>query len=79
MWCHSTMIIVLVATRPNAKLNVQDLNDALENQERLDRLPDTIETNVIYRLALASNTKGQSFYSSSSRKRVFLAFRCIQS
>ena len=48
----------LVATRPRAKLNVQELHDALENQERLDRLPDTIETNVIYRLALASNTKG---------------------
>lgn len=58
MCCHPVMNSFLVATQPNAKLNVEDLDGALDNQERLDRLADTIETNVVYQLALASNTKG---------------------
>ncbi|CAF3427623.1 unnamed protein product, partial [Rotaria socialis] len=39
------------------KIPVSDLYEALQHNEKLDKIPDTIETNRIYRLALASNTK----------------------
>ncbi|CAF1614827.1 unnamed protein product [Rotaria magnacalcarata] len=41
------------------KIPVSDLYEALQHNEKLDKIPDTIETNRIYRLALASNTKGK--------------------
>ncbi|CAF3364813.1 unnamed protein product [Rotaria socialis] len=39
------------------KIPVSDLYEALQHNEKLDKIPDTIETNRIYRVALASNTK----------------------
>ena len=57
MWPLVT-IFVLVTARSDKKLTVEDLNSALENDERLDKLPETIEAGVIYRLALALNMKG---------------------
>ena len=55
---QSLILFVLVTERSNSKSTVEDLNGALEKNERLDKLSKTIDTGVIYRLALASNTKG---------------------
>ncbi|CAF1665718.1 unnamed protein product, partial [Didymodactylos carnosus] len=54
--------------RSNSKLDIEDMHHALQNNEKLGQLPDTIETNVIYRLSLASNTKGESQCSHESIK-----------
>ena len=48
------------------KLCLADFRQALHHNEKLDKLPETVETNTIYRLALASNTKGElQFYQCS--------------
>ncbi|CAF1596322.1 unnamed protein product [Rotaria sp. Silwood1] len=44
--------------KSNVKISIEDLNFALLHGEKLEKLPDKIEVNVVYRLALASNIKG---------------------
>ena len=48
------------------KLCLADLRQALHHNEKLGKLPETVETDTIYRLALASNAKGElQFYQCS--------------
>ena len=72
IWNHLKISSNLETNRFNIKLNIQDLNFALLNEEKLENLPDKIEVNVIYRLALASNTKGELRSSHSSSKVCFV-------
>lgn len=62
----------------NTKLDAEYLNYVLQHNGRLDRPPEDIETDVIYRLSLASNTKG-SFSSFNDDIREYVdMFRCLQ-
>ncbi|CAF4060832.1 unnamed protein product [Rotaria sp. Silwood2] len=67
-----------ITNRSNLKISVADLNFALQHNEKLEELPNRIETNVIYRLSLASNTKGEFQSSQRSIKHIFCMFRCVQ-
>ena len=52
------------------KLCRADLRQALHHSEKLDKLSETVETNTIYRLALALNTKGElQFYQCSFKNK----------
>jgi hypothetical protein len=77
MCFHLLVSFDLVTNRSNPKINIADLNYALEHNEKLEHLPDTIETNVIYRLSLASNTKGEFRPLNGSIKYMFCIFRCL--
>ncbi len=78
--CMSFHLLVscdLVTNQSSPKLSLADLNYALEHNEKFENLPDTIETNLIYRLSLASNTKGEFRSIDSSIKCMFCMFRCL--
>jgi hypothetical protein len=77
MYFHSLVSCDLVPNQSNPKISLVDLNYALEHNEKLECLPDTIETNVIYRLSLASNTKGEFRSIDSSIKCMCCMFRCL--
>ncbi len=55
---HLLISFDLVMNKSKDLIPLQELHRALEHNEKLERLPDTIETNVIYRLSLGLNTKG---------------------
>ncbi|CAF4937674.1 unnamed protein product [Rotaria sp. Silwood1] len=54
--------------KSNVKISIEDLNFALLHGEKLEKLPDKIEVNVVYRLALASNIKDAYKYDHYSWK-----------
>ncbi len=60
-YCRQRISCCLAIHRSLCRLTVDDLNFILNNNQKLESLPDPVESNVVYRLSLTIQTQGESY------------------